>query len=158
MSRLLSLLVVLLVAAPVSAQRIRGSHGEYHHRVEPGQTTYALHDSTQIKGTAADTSQAFPIGACDYISLAAKYDNRADSMNVLASILIAASQQVALADYVAWGDIDTAIVSGAGDLNVYKSRSFPTWAAVGRLVLTGRHEATDSTKCTTKITRTVEGN
>lgn len=139
-------LILLLLTAPVGAQQRRQDTPINY---MPGQSYHTLFDSLQIKGTAKDTSGSFLIGGMDSYGLYVKYDNRADSINVRLTLLVA---PYITGPFRAYVGLDTAIVSGTADSTTYKKISdVPEWARFGSVEVAGYMAATDSVKVTTAI-------
>jgi len=151
MMRACCIFIVLLAPALVYAQRIREFPTG---RIEVGQRAYALLDSVQIKGAGADTSRSVYIGGADILGLFARYDNRADSINITLFLDISYGDST----FVQWAPIDTAIVSGVTDSLTFKRISeAPNFAVNARLRVAGAMPATDSSRVTAVLIVTKNG-
>ena len=150
----LFLYILLFVSVAEGASR-----DESERILHAGQQISNLQDSIDVKGTTADTSRSFWLGAVDNLALFVKYDNRSTTCNIKIDLDISpdnlGERSIFGTNWSFWGTLDEInIGGGAGSVGSFDIPNPPLWARYGRLRVTGYMAVTDSSKVTTKVIRT----
>jgi hypothetical protein len=151
----------LLLSLPATA---RGGANETEvNTLTASVITENVQDSVTIGATDADTSRVFFLGGSRHIGFFCRYDNRADSINVIVYLDVAPADQDERSIYGTFytqvDSLSQVLLSGTADVTVYKSVSatIPIWARYGRLRVVGAMVAADTVKVTTKLTKVYLG-